>query len=134
MKQGKRDRREWQLTRERFYIADRRPPAPLRDERGIGTILSDILKTEPLAETLPSALTERWGLITGEQIAKHTVPANLKNGVLYVYADHPGWLTEIRRLPKEHLLKKVMSIPGIPETTDIRFKLDPSIQTWRNRS
>ncbi|MBL7011862.1 MAG: DUF721 domain-containing protein [Kiritimatiellales bacterium] len=135
MKQRNRNQMNWQLTRERFHIADYRPPAPLRDEREIGAILSDILQTEPPAEQPPPmALVERWGLITGEQIAKHTAPSSLRNGVLSVYADHPGWLTEIRRLPKEHLLKKVMSIPGIPEITDIRFLLDPSIRTWKNRT
>lgn len=134
MKQNNRNKRHWQLTRERFHIAEYRPPSSVRDERKIGTILSDILQDEPPAQKLPEALTERWGLITGEQIAKHTAPASLRNGLLYVYADHPGWLSEIRRLPKKHLLKKAMSIPGIPEIKDIRFQLDPSIRTWKNHT
>jgi len=134
MANKKKEWSKWQLTRQRFHIMDRRPPAPLRDEREIGTILSDILQTERPVETLPEMLTERWSLITGEQIAKHTTPSSLRNGVLTVYADHPGWLAEIRRLPKKHLLKKAMAIPSIPEITDIRFQLDPSIRTWKNRS
>jgi len=135
MNRRNRNRTRWQLTRERFHIADYRPPAPLRDERSIGAILSDVLQTEPSTEqALPAALVERWSLIAGEQIAKHTSPSSLRKDVLYVYADHPGWLAEIRRLPKKHLLKKIMSIPSIPEITDVRFQLDPSIRTWKNRT
>jgi hypothetical protein len=119
----------WMLTRQRFHIADYRPPVAPSEERAIGTILSGIMQTEPVEEELPSVLTDRWGLITGGQVAKHTTPAQLRNGVLYVHADHPGWLSEIRRLPKAHLLKKLAAIPEAPEITDIRFLLDPALRT-----
>jgi predicted nucleic acid-binding Zn ribbon protein len=134
MANQKKEWANWLLTRQRFHINDRRPPAALRDEREIGTILSDILQTGPAAKALPKALTEHWSLIVGEHIAQHTTPSALKNGVLTVDADHPGWLTEIRRLPKKNLVQKIMTIPAIPNITDIRFQLDPSIRTWRNRS
>ncbi len=127
-------RMRWQLERERFHIADRTPPRPVREERGIGPILSDILKSEPPEKALPDVLKDRWQIVTGEQIAKHTTPVRLANGVLSVYADHPGWLTEIRRLPKVRLLKKLATIPGLPQITDIRFLLDPTIRTWKNRT
>jgi predicted nucleic acid-binding Zn ribbon protein len=120
---------DWLLTRERFHIADRRPPSSCREERSIGTILSDVLKIEPVEEALPQVLIDRWPIVIGVQIAKHTSPARFRNGILYVYADHPGWLTEIRRLPKTHLLKKIASIPDVPEITDIRFQLDPTLRT-----
>ena len=120
---------DWLLARQRFQITDPRPPAPHHEERIINSILSDILQDEPPAETLPEILKERWHLIVGEQIAKHTGPSTLSHGVLTVDADHPGWLAEIRRLPKTHLLKKMMSIPNIPEISDIRYRLDPAIQT-----
>lgn len=134
MKNRKQTQREWQLNRERFHISDRFPSAPLREEKGIKTILSQILETEPPAEELPNVLLERWNIITGEQLAQHCAPANLKNGVLYIHVDHPGWLTEIRRLPKAHLLKKISSIPGLPELRDLRFILDPAIRTWKNKT
>lgn len=134
MRQRKQKQKHWQLTRERFHIKDRRPPAEMHEEREIGLILADILHTESPADTLPKVLSERWSLIVGEQVASHTAPSALKNGVLSVDADHPGWLTEVRRMPKEHLVKKIMAIPGIPRVIDVRFRLDPSIQTWRNRT
>lgn len=95
----------------------------------MGTILSDILQSEPSAEPLPQALLDRWPLIAGAQVASHTTPARLRNKVLYVYANHPGWLTEVRRLPKAHLLRKIASIPGVKEISDIRFQLDPDLRS-----
>jgi predicted nucleic acid-binding Zn ribbon protein len=120
---------DWMLTRQRFQITDPQPPAPRHEERSIGSILADILQDEPPAESLPEILKDRWHLIVGEQIAKHTGPSSLSHGVLTIDADHPGWLAEVRRLPKPHLLKKMMSIPNIPDISDTRFRLDPVIQT-----
>ncbi len=119
----------WLLTRQRFHIADYRPPVPPREERSIGTILTGILQTEPVEDELPQVLKDRWELITGGQVAKHTTPVQIRNGVLHVHADHPGWLSEIRRLPKAHLLKKLAAIPEAPAITDIRFYLDPALRT-----
>lgn len=123
---------KWELSRERLHIEDRNPPPEQRSERSIGDILSDILKNNPADDViLPEILVERWPVVAGEQLAKHSAPAYLKNGVLYLYADHPGWLTELRRIPKPHLLKKISSIPDGPEVKDIRFQLDPAIRTFR---
>jgi predicted nucleic acid-binding Zn ribbon protein len=123
---------KWELSRERLHIEDRNPPPEQRSERSISDILADILKNNPANDVmLPGILAERWPVVAGEQLAKHSTPAYLKNGVLYLYTDHPGWLTELRRIPKHHLLKKIASITDGPEVKDIRFQLDPSIRTFR---
>lgn len=132
MPSKKEKQTEWNLTRERFHIPDRFPPKPSRKERGIKDIISDVLNETPESE-LPAELISHWELIVGPQISKHTHPANLRQGTLHIFANHPGWLTEIRRLPKNNILKKISSIPKMPEIHDIRFHLDPSIRTWRNR-
>jgi len=127
---------EWNLTRARFHIADRYPPKPLRKEKEIEAILSNIMGEEKqaAASELPEELLSRWSIVTGEQIAKHTQPAYLKSGVLTVYTDHPGWLAEVRRLPQAHLLKKLASIPSLPAIHAIRFQLDPTVKTWKNKT
>jgi len=132
MKPKKNKRAEWQLSRERFHISAPFPPRAVRSERKIGAILSEIQGQESTPNTLPEALETRWSVIVGEQIAQHTRPAHLKGTLLYIYADHPGWLTEIRRLPTKHLLKKIETIPDTPEIKEIRFQLDPAIRTYRN--
>jgi hypothetical protein len=121
---------KWELTRERFQIEEKFPPSQPRQEKRISEILRGIFKTDaPEATPLPELLTERWPVIAGEQLSLHTRPAFLKNGILHLYADHPGWMNELRRLPKEHLLRKIRSVPQLPEIKDVRFQLDPDIQT-----
>ena len=123
---------EWQLARERFHLPNRFPPKPRRPAREIGAILAEIQGQEPAADPLPERLQARWPAIAGEQIARHTYPAYIKGAQLVVFADHPGWLAETRRLPTQHLLKKISSIPDAPEIKEIRFQLDPAIRTYRN--
>jgi len=123
---------DWQLARERFQISKRFPPRPRRPERKIGAILSEIQGEKPDFSPLPAMLETRWAAIAGEQIAQHTCPAILRGTQLIVYADHPGWLSEIRRLPTQHLLKKISTIPEVPEIKSLRFQLDPTIRTYRN--
>lgn len=116
---------KWELARERFHIPDSFPPREKRQEKPIRDILAGILKKdEDLIESLPAVIAERWPLITGEQLAQHTRPAHLQNGILYVYADHPGWLTELKFRSKAHLLKKISAVYRIQ---DIRFQLDPGL-------
>jgi len=127
---------KWELTRERFRIQDPEPPEERRGpEKQIRDILSGILgkEEEDAGTALPASLEERWPLIAGEQLAKHVHPAYLKKGILYLYADHSGWLAELKRIPKGPLLKKLSALPDIPPIKDLRFQLDPSVQTFRNR-
>lgn len=134
MKRTSDQQLKWELARERFRLEEPYPPPEKRPERHISDILSSLLKpNESEAVALPEKITDRWPVIAGEQLAQHTHPAYLKNGILYVQADHPGWLTELRRLPKMHLLKKIASVPDIPEIKDIRFQLDPSARSSRKQ-
>jgi hypothetical protein len=123
---------KWELERERFHIEDRFPPNEKRPERHIFDILGRILqKDNSETAVLPETLVQRWPVIAGEQLAKHVQPSHLRDGILYLQADHPGWLAELKRLPKAQLLRKITTIPDIPKIKDIRFQLDPSIRTGR---
>ena len=132
MKSKKNKQEEWQLARERFHISSRFPPRSRRSERKIGDILTEIQGETPDLSPLPESIKSRWAMIAGEQIAQHTRPETLRGKQLIVYADHPGWLSEIRRLPTQQLLKKISMIPEVPEIKEIRFQLDPTIRTYRN--
>lgn len=132
MKQTSDQHLKWELARERFRIEDRFPPPERHSEKLIGDILAGIMrKDETEVIFLPEVIAERWPVIAGEQLAKHVHPSHLKNQILYLQADHPGWLAELRRLSKVQLLKKIASIPDIPEIKDLRFQLDPAIRTGR---
>ncbi len=132
MKQTFNQLLKWKLTRERFHLEDTFPPPERRPERCISAILAGIIhKNDTETVSLPEKIAERWPAIIGEQLAKHTRPSHLKNGILYVHADHPGWLNELRRLPKAQILKRISSVPDIPEIKDIRFQLDSVIHPFR---
>jgi len=56
-------------------------------------------------------LFSTWGEILGDEkeminIAAHSEPVDMKNGVLIVYVDHPGWLQRIE-LSKKQLLERI---------------------------
>lgn len=130
MKPAEEKRLRWERERERFRIEDPFPPRELREEKSIQAILSSVLKTEePAAAPVPPVLLDHWAMVAGEQIARHTRPAVLHNSLLYVHVDHPGWLAEVRRLPKNHFLKKIASIPDAPEVKEIRFQLAEELRT-----
>lgn len=132
MKQTNNQSLKWELDRERFRIEDRFPPPDRHPERRISDILTGLLRKDETENiVLPEVIAERWPVIAGEQLASHVRPSHLKNGILYLQADHPGWLAELRRLPKAGLLKKFAAIPDIQEIKDIRFQLDPAIRTGR---
>ena len=132
MKQTPDQQLKWELARERFHLEDPFPPPERRTEKLIGSILAGILqKDESETESLPEIIVARWPIIVGEQLATHTYPSRLKNGILYVHADHPGWLAQLRRLPNAHMLKKLSSVQDIPEIIDIRFQLDSATRSSR---
>lgn len=133
MKEKDKKAAEWMLTRQRFHIDEPSPPQKKRKERTITPILSDILKQEKPQACLPDGIKESWTLSVGSQIADHTDPVSIKNGSLLVNVDHPGWLTEIRRLPTRSILKKINTPPSLPEIREIHFRLDPSVRTKHYR-
>jgi hypothetical protein len=129
MKNERYNSAEWQLMRERLHISDLTPPIPRKKEAVLADILPTVLGGErPDSEPPPPELLKHWDVVVGGPIAKHTKPTNIKNKILYVYSDHPGWLNELRRHSKEYYLKKLSAVPELPEIRDIRFLLDPNIK------
>lgn len=119
---------KWELKRERFRLDAPFPPPEKRQEKPISEILANLL-SENAAPPLPEIIDKCWPVIAGEQLSKHVRPSHLQSGVLYLHADHPGWLAEVKRLPKHQWLKKIRAIRDLPEIKDIRFQLDPLIRS-----
>jgi len=121
---------KWELKRERFRLENPFPPPEKRREKPISEILTGLLSNNnPEVPPLPEIIDQRWPAIAGEQLAKHVRPYRLQSGVLYLYADHPGWLTEVKRLPREQWLKKIRSIQNAPDIKDVRVQLDPLLKS-----
>jgi predicted nucleic acid-binding Zn ribbon protein len=64
-----------------------------------------------------------WPEIVGKDIAKHAQPIGLRNQLLIVAVDHPGWLQELSRYHKPLLLQKVRDRIGKAAVKDIVFRI-----------
>ena len=97
----------WDVDKTRYHLD--KPPAPNREIRGIGGILHDVLAglEQPQCENI-LILREAWPKLVGEQIAKHSEPAFVKDFNLHVSVDLPGWLPELERI-KRPLLQRLQA-------------------------
>ena len=64
-----------------------------------------------------------WPDIVGKDIARHAQPVSLRNKLLIVAVDHPGWLQELSRYHKTLLLQKVRARIGQSAVRDIVFRI-----------
>ncbi|MCF7817520.1 MAG: DUF721 domain-containing protein, partial [Kiritimatiellales bacterium] len=104
---SKLNQARWDMDKVRFHLD--KPLAPNREIRGIGGILKDVLDglEEPQCENI-LILRKAWPQLVGEQIAQHSQPGFIKDFVLFVYIDLPGWLPELERI-KRMLLQKIQA-------------------------
>ncbi len=106
-RKSKRNNARWDLDKVRYRLG--RPPAPNRETRSIGDILPDVMAglETPQSENI-LILRQAWPELAGEQIARHSEPGFIKDFVLHIHVDHPGWMPELER-SKRLLLQKLQS-------------------------
>lgn len=116
--------------------------------RKVSDLLSKVLNPEVLADTegLIRFFTS-WTEIAGDVLASHTKPVDIRNGIIYIDAEHPGWVQHLQ-LNQTSILKKIQqkfpelnirgiafrlkrdeSLPGI-----LVAKLKPEGQSLRNNT
>ena len=95
----------WELDRVRYQLDQ--PLSPNRDIVALRDLLSDVAEglDIPLQESIRT-LRKEWASIVGEPIAAQSEPAFIKEGVLYVFVQQAGWLSELSRM-REPLLRKI---------------------------
>ncbi|MDD2241391.1 MAG: DUF721 domain-containing protein [Kiritimatiellae bacterium] len=127
MKRRRRyDKGHWQITRERFRIADYVPPAPDTDAVPLGDFVNDVLSGMKLASHAQvSLIAQDWPTIVGPQLAANTRPVHLENKVLSVFVSHPAWLMELRGAPEEEILGRLQAQFGRAMIRTIRWSIDP---------
>jgi predicted nucleic acid-binding Zn ribbon protein len=70
------------------------PQAP---PRRVGDVVDRWLAAEGLTELKSlAAIRGRWSELAGEDVALHSSPRAIHDGVLVVEVDHSGWGTELR--------------------------------------
>ncbi len=63
-----------------------------------------------------------WEKIAGTDIANHSSLSDIKNGILYIDVDHPGWI-QLIQIKKRYILGKIRSMFPELEVRDLRIFL-----------
>lgn len=95
-----------------------------RPAASMDALVPGVLKGLGLEQRLQqSQVFFHWPEIVGKDIAAHAQPISLKNRLLIVGVDHPGWLQELSRYHKPLLLQKVRERIGKTAVRDIVFRI-----------
>ena len=93
--------------------------------RKVGDILKDYLRERGWLGGNPYApLFSDWGKVAGAGLAAHTRLTDVREGIMIVEADHPGWL-QMARMRKQSLLSQARAAAPEARIEDVRFFLGP---------
>jgi len=74
--------------------------------RKASDLLASILPAESMDKTnMWSEFFRSWKFIAGERFCVHAKPVDVKNGIVIVEADHPGWI-QLMQFEQNQMLKK----------------------------
>ncbi len=89
----------------------------------VGDLLREYLRERGWLTGNPYAgLFERWAQVAGTGLAAHVRLRDVRDGIMIVEADHPGWL-QMARMRKEALLAAARAAAPEARLTDVRFVL-----------
>jgi predicted nucleic acid-binding Zn ribbon protein len=102
------------------------PPPGERDPRRISELLDRTTRRlgGPSSGTT-TAVFSRWEELVGPDIAAHSHPVSLHDGVLTLAVDHPAWATQLRFMTAELLTRigDVTAAAGNGEVREIRLRV-----------
>ena len=120
------NRGQWEVARERFRVADLRPPAEDAGALPLAALIPEALKGMKLAAHAQVAqIAAAWPDIVGPQLAGNTRPAHLENKILLVYVSHPAWIMELRGAMTAEILRRLQAKFGANDLKNLRFAVDP---------
>jgi predicted nucleic acid-binding Zn ribbon protein len=89
----------------------------------IGDLLKEYMRERGwLAANPYQPLFEQWAKVAGESLARHTRLVDVRNGILLVDVDHPGWL-QILQLRRTALLEGARGVAPMANIDGIRGRL-----------
>lgn len=89
----------------------------------ISTILKRVIKKSHLQKMKEASIKMGWEGLVGKEVAKHTVPAFLKKGILFINVDSSAWAYELSTHLKGIILKNITEGVGEGIVKDILFKV-----------
>ncbi len=101
-----------------------------RDPRGVGDVLDALTARlgweSPLAQ---SELIASWSELVGADVAEHSTPASVEDGVLTVRCDSTAWATQLRLMRTQITTNIAQRYPAAG-ITSIRFE-GPGAPSWK---
>lgn len=92
--------------------------------RKVSDLLSKIIKPEAYADAEGwIRLFSSWAELTGDVLAAHSRPLDVRNGVFYIEAEHPGWI-QLLQMQQNNILKKVKKKFPELKIRSIAFRLE----------
>ncbi len=106
------------------------PGPDSRDPQLLGSATSDLAKKRGWNNKVSEGVViGQWAMVVGEQIAEHTEPTTLRDGVLSVSADSTAWATQLRMVQAQ-LLAKIAAAVGDGVVTALKIT-GPTAPSWR---
>lgn len=120
------NRGQWEVARERFRVADLRPPAEDAGALPLAALIPEALKGMQLdAHAQVAQIAAAWPEIVGPQLAGNVRPAHVENKILLVYVSHPAWIMELRGPMTAEILRRLQAQFGKSVVQNLRFAIDP---------
>lgn len=89
----------------------------------IAQILKRVIKESHSCKMKEASIKTGWDGFVGKEVARHTTPAFLKKGTLFVNVDSSAWAYELSTHLKDIVLKNINEGIGEDVVTDIHFKV-----------
>lgn len=101
-----------------------------RDPQPLGSATSDLARNRGWSvQVAQGSVFGRWAGLVGEQIAAHTTPTSLNEGVLTISAESTAWATQLRMVQAQLLAKIAAAVgDGVVKSLKIIGPVGPS---WR---
>nr|WP_246195762.1 DciA family protein [Halopolyspora algeriensis] len=101
-----------------------------RDPQPLGRVASRIAADHGWAERLVAGqVFGRWAALVGDDVAEHTKPVALQEGVLTVQAESTAWATQLRLLQRQ-ILARIADALGKDTVRRLRVQ-GPAAPSWR---
>lgn len=102
-----------------------------RDPQPLGRLASRLVTDRGWSDRLAGGhVFSRWATLVGSDVAEHTTPTSLDDGVLMVRADSTAWATQLRLLQRQ-LLKRIADGVGHGVVRQIKVQ-GPAAPSWRH--
>jgi predicted nucleic acid-binding Zn ribbon protein len=106
------------------------PGPDVRDPQLLGAAARDVASTRGWSgQVAAGTVLGRWRAVVGDQIADHTSPTGLHEGVLNVTAESTAWATQLRMMQPQ-LLAKIAAAVGDGVVTALKIT-GPAAPSWR---